>query len=102
MSENETVELLRDIKKILGVIYLSSIGSLKRELLPTELDQRVYDLCARKSVEEIASQIPELGYDGIRNRVSEWEKRGLLVSEQESSGRGGPKKLFTRIEEFLR
>jgi len=74
MSENETVKLLQDIKKILSVICLSSISNLKRELLTTELDQRVYDLCTRKSVEEISSQIPELGYDAIRNRVSEWEK----------------------------
>jgi len=71
-------------------------------LLATELDQRIYDLCTKKSVEEIANQVPELGPDAVYNRVTEWEKRGLLMSEQISAGRGRPKKYFIKIEEFLR
>lgn len=102
MSNNETIKLLQDIKKNLALICLSNIGNLKKELLSTELDQRVYDLCTRKSVDEIANMIPELGYRGVYDRVTEWEKRGLVISEQESIGRGRPRKYFIKIEEFLR
>jgi len=45
--------------------------------------------------------IPEIGYDGVYDRVTEWEKQGLLISEQVPSGRGRPKKYFTKIEEYL-
>lgn len=102
MSDNETVELLQDIKRILVLICLSNIRNLKGELLTTELDQRVYDNCTKKSVDEIADAIPEIGYDGVYNRVSEWEKQGLIISEQESGGRGRPKKYFIKMEEYLR
>jgi len=87
---------------MLVIICLSNIGNLKKELLVTELDQKVYDLCTRKSTDEIAGMIPEIGYDGVYDRVSEWEKQGLIISEQESSGRGRPKKYFIKIEEYLR
>ena len=102
MPDDDTTKLLRDIKKILAVMCLSNLGNLKKELLTTELDQQIYDLCTRKSVEEIASEITAVGYDGVYNRVTEWEKRGLLISEQVSVGRGRPKKYFMKIEEFLR
>jgi len=102
MSTDESINLLRDIKKILAIICLSNISNLKKELLGTELDQKVYDLCTRKSVDEIASEIPELSYSGVYDRVSEWEKRGLLISEQEPAGRGRPKKYFIKLEEYLR
>lgn len=99
---SEEVELLRDIKKILAVICLSNIGNLKRELLVSELDEQIYDLCTRKSVDEIASAIPGVGYGGVYNKLSEWEKRGLVISEKEPVGIGRPRKLFMKVEEFLR
>jgi hypothetical protein len=102
MSDDDATKLLRDIKKILAVMCLSNLGNLKKELLTTELDQQIYDLCTRKSVEEIVSEVTAVGYDGVYNRVTEWEKRGLLISEQVSAGRGRPKKYFMKIEEFLR
>ena len=102
MSGEESIRLLRDIKKILSVICLSNISSLKKELLVSELDQRVYDLCTRKSVDEIANAIPGIGYSGVYDRMSEWEKRGLVVTEQEAVGRGRPKKYFIKVEEYLR
>lgn len=101
MSDHETVQLLGDIKKILVVICLSNIRNLKRELLTTELDAQVYDACRNKSISEIAHIIPELGYQGIYNRLSEWERQGLVVSKEKASGRGRPKKYFIKVEEYL-
>ena len=101
MSDRENLRLLKDIKKILAVICLSNIRNLKKELLTTELDQRVYDLCTGKSADEIADLTPEIGYNGVYNRVSEWEKQGLVISEQKPSGRGRPKKCFVKVEEYL-
>jgi len=102
LSDRESVQLLKDVKKILAMICLSNIGNLKKELLTTELDQRIYDLCTRKSIDEIANKIPEIGYAGVYDRVSSWEKRGLVITEQEPSGRGRPKKYFIKVEEYLR
>ena len=99
---SEEVRLLRDIKKILAVICLSNIGNLKKELITTELDQRIYDLCTRRSAEEIAGALPQIGYSGVYSRVSEWEKRGLVIAEQEPVKRGRPRKLYVKVEEFLR
>lgn len=99
---SEEVRLLRDIKKVLALICLSNIGALKKELIVTELDQRIYDLCTRRDAGEIANAIPEVEYSGVYNRVSEWEKRGLVIAEQEPARRGRPKKLYTKVEEFLR
>jgi len=101
MNESDTVKLLKDIKKILSVICLSSISSLKKQFLTTEKDQRVYDLCIRKTAEEIANEIPDLSYYGVYERVSLWEKNGLVISEEEASGRGRPKKYYIKIEKFL-
>lgn len=101
LSNSETVPLLKDIKKILVLICLSNIRNLKKELLTDELDQRVYDLCTRKSAKEIANMIPEIGYDGVYNQVVEWEKQSLVISEQKSSGRGRPTKYFIKVEEYL-
>ena len=99
---SEEVKLLREIKKILAVICLSNIGSLKKELLVSELDEQIYNLCTRKSVDEIANALPKLGYSRVYGKVSEWEKRGLLISEEETVGRGRPRRLFIKVEEFLR
>ena len=102
MPDDDTTKLLRDIKKILAMLCLSSLGSLKKELLVSDLDQQVYDHCTRKSVDEIAAELSGSGRDGVYDRVTEWEKRGLLISEQEPMGRGRPKKYFIKAEEFLR
>jgi predicted ArsR family transcriptional regulator len=102
LSDSDNTKLLRDIKKILAVLCIANLGNLKKELLATELDQQVYDLCTRKSVEEIAGGVTGIGPDGVYNRVTEWEKRGLLMSEQVPEGRGRPKKYFIKMEEFLR
>ena len=101
MNESDTVKLLKDIKRILSVICLSNISSLKKQFLTTEKDQRVYDLCIRKTAEEIAGEIPDLGYWAVYDRVSLWEKNGLVISEEEASGRGRPKKYYIKIEKFL-
>lgn len=101
MDESDTVKLLTDIKRVLSMICLSNISGLKRQFLTTERDQKVYDLCARKTATEIADEIPDLGYDGVYSRVSLWEKNGLIITEQEASGRGRPKKYYIKIETFL-
>ena len=101
MNESDTIKLLKDIKRILSVICLSSISNLKRQFLSTEKDQKVYDLCTRKTAEEIANEMPDLGYSGVYERVSLWEKNGLIISEEEASGRGRPKKYYIKIEKFL-
>lgn len=101
MSDDENVTLLKDIKRILSVICLSNISTLKNRFLTTEKDQKIYDLCIRKTAEEIAKKIPDIGYKGVYNRVSLWEKNGLLISEGEVVGRGRPKKYYIKIEKFL-
>lgn len=101
MNESDTVKLLKDIKRILSVICLSSISTLKKQFLTTEKDQRVYDLCIKKTAEEIANEIPDLGYSGVYERVSLWEKNGLIISEEEARGRGRPRKYYVKIEKFL-
>lgn len=101
MDSNDTVVLLEDIKKILSLICLSNISSLKKQYLTTEKDQKVYDLCTRKTATEIANEIPDLGHEAVYNRVSLWEKNGLIITEQEASGRGRPKKYYIKIEKFL-
>lgn len=101
MNESDTVKLLKDIRRILSVICLSNISSLKKQFITTEKDQAVYDLCIRKTVEEIAEEIPGLGYSGVYEKVSLWEKNGLLISEKEARGRGRPKKYYIKIEKFL-
>lgn len=101
MDESDTIKLLKDIKRILSVICLSSISSLKKQFLDTEKDERVYDLCTRKTAEEIANEMPDLGYSGVYERVSLWEKNGLIISEEEASGRGRPKKYYMKVEMFL-
>jgi len=95
------IELLKDIKKILSVICLANLSSLKKQFLTTEKDQKVYDLCTRKTVKEITKAIPNLSYAGVYERVSLWEKNGLIISEEEVSGRGRPKKYYIKIEKFL-
>lgn len=101
INEKEIPELLKDIKKILSVICLSNISSLKNQFLTTDKDQRVYDLCTRKTVQEIAKEMPDLGYNGVYNRVSLWEKNGLIIAQEEAHGRGRPKKYYVKIEMFL-
>ena len=101
MSESETVKLLRDIKQILSMICLSNISSLKESFLKTDKDQKVYDLCTRKTAEEIAREMPDLGYSGVYERVSTWEKNGLVISEQDAGGRGRPKKYYINVESLL-
>jgi len=101
MDESDTFELLKDIKRILSLICLSNISGLKRQFLTTERDQKVYDLCTRKTATEIANEITDLGYDGVYGRVSLWEKNGLIITEQEASGRGRPKKYYINVESFL-
>ena len=101
MDMNDAEEILKDIKKILSVICLSNISSLKKQYLATAKDQRVYDLCTRKTAQEIANEMPDLGYRGVYERVSLWEKNGLIISEEEASGRGRPKKYYIKIERFL-
>jgi transposase len=101
LNEGDTVKLLRDIKRILSVICLASISNLKKQFLITEKDQRVYDLCTRKTAEEIANAMPDLGYSGVYERVSLWEKNGLIISEEKASGRGRPRKHYMKVEMFL-
>ena len=101
MDSNDTVKLLQDIKKILSVICLSNISSLKKQCLSTEKDQTVYDLCTRKTATEIANEMPDLGYGGVYERLSLWERNGLIIAEEEVSGRGRPKKYYIKIEKFL-
>jgi len=101
LSDSDMVKLLQDIRKILGLICLSTISNLKKECLTTEVDKRIYDLCTRKGIDEIAGDVPELGYNAVYNRLTEWENRGLLTSEREVSTRGRPKKLFIKVEELL-
>jgi len=95
------IKLLKDIKRILSVICLANLSSLKKQFLITEKDQKVYDSCTRKTAEEIAKAIPDLGYAGVYERVSLWEKNGLIISEEKASGRGRPKKYYIKIEKFL-
>jgi len=102
MDNNDTIELLNDIKRILSLMCLSSVSGLKKQYLTTEKDQKVYDLCTRKTVAEITNEIPDLGNEAVRIRVSLWEKNGLLLSVQEASGRGRPKKYYINVESFLR
>ncbi|MCD6240816.1 hypothetical protein J7K27_04755 [Candidatus Bathyarchaeota archaeon] len=101
MDDEETVKLLKDIKRILSVICLATLSNLKRQFLVTEKDQKVYDLCTGKTAEEIANAVPDLGYRGVYERVSLWEKNGLIISEERASGRGRPKKYYVKIEKFL-
>ena len=101
MDSNDTVVLLKDIKKILSLICLSNISSLKKQYLIAETDQKVYDLCTRKTATEIADEITDLGHRAVYDRVSLWEKNGLIITEQEATGRGRPKKYYIKIEKFL-
>ncbi len=81
---------------------LFNIRSLKGELLTTDVDQKVYDLCEKKSADEIANNLRGVGFDAVYNRVSHWEKQGLLTSEQIAQGIGRPKKHYIKIEDFLK
>ena len=101
MDDKDMIKLLKDIKRILSVICLANLSSLKKQFLITEKDQKVYDLCTKKTAEEIAKAIPDLGYAGVYERVSLWEKNGLIISEEKASGRGRPKKYYIKIEKFL-
>lgn len=102
MSEAESVSLLKDIKKLLAMICLFNIRALKKELLTSDADQQVYDLCEKKTANEIADMLPDVGYDAVYNRVSDWEKQGLIFSEESAQGRGRPKKYYIKIEESLK
>ncbi len=81
---------------------LFNLRALKKELLVSDVDQRVYDLCEKTTVDEIADALPDVGYDAVYNRVSEWEKQALITSEQISQGRGRPKKYYIKLEEWIK
>lgn len=102
MSENETVNVLKDIKKILSMICLFNIRSLKKELLLTETDQKIYDKCEKTSADQIADDLKDVGFDAVYNRVYDWEKQGLITSEEIAQGRGRPKKYYIKIEDMLK
>jgi hypothetical protein len=100
--ETENTDLLRDIKKLLVINCLFNIRALRKELLVNDVDQRVYDLCERATANDIADALPDVGYDAVYNRVYEWEKQGLIISEQISEGKGRPKKYYIKLGEWVR
>lgn len=102
LSEEDNVNLLRDIKKLLAMNCLFNLRELKKELVVSDVDQRVYDLCEKATVDEIANALPDVGYDAVYNRVYEWEKQALIISEQISQGRGRPKKYYIKLEEWIK
>lgn len=102
MSEGETVNILNDIKKLLTMNLLINLRELKKELLVSDVDQRVYDLCEKATADEITEALPDVGYDAVYNRVSEWEKMALITSEQIAQGRGRPKKYYIKLEEWIK
>lgn len=93
MGENEIVNKLTVICKLLYMQLRPQIENMKRGLELTEKQMRVYARCNGENTMEDIAEKAKCSLIYVRKLLPEWEKKGLVLG----FGKGGAKK-YVNIE----
>jgi hypothetical protein len=93
-SNQEVVNKLSIICKLLSLQLRSRIEELKKELLKTDQQMKAYNaLDGEKSIKDLASIAGYSNTRALESLLPEWEKKGFIISFGK-----GPYKRYLNIE----